>query len=109
VFGGTLVPPPFPFTAVVMTASALQTERKTILIAVFFGRLLRFTIDALLALYFGRQILRWMDSDVVKYCVYGLIVVAIVGSVLSIRKWTKRRSDSRGDAAREPAEAPKAA
>jgi membrane protein YqaA with SNARE-associated domain len=105
VFGGTLVPPPFPFTAIVMTASALQIERKTLLVAVFFGRLLRFTIDALLALAFGRQILRWLESDVVQYCVYGLIVIAIVGSVLSIRKWTKGRRDWRGrDASREPVE-----
>jgi membrane protein YqaA with SNARE-associated domain len=89
VFWATLIPPPFPFTAVVMTASALQCSRKKIVLAVFFGRLLRFTIEALLALYFGRQILKFIDSDVMEYFVYGLLVIAVVGSVYSIRKWFK--------------------
>lgn len=89
VFWATLIPPPFPFTAVVMTASALQCSRKKIVLAVFFGRLLRFTIEALLALYFGRQILKFIDSDVMEYFVYGFLVIAVVGSVFSIRKWFK--------------------
>ena len=89
VFWATLIPPPFPFTAVVMTASALQCSRKKIVLAVFFGRLLRFTIEALLALYFGRQILKFIDSDVMEYFVYGFLVIAVVGSVYSIRKWFK--------------------
>jgi len=87
VFWATLIPPPFPFTAVVMTASALQCARKKIVVAVFFGRLLRFTIEALLALYFGRQILKFIDSDVMEYFVYGFLVIAVVGSIFSIRKW----------------------
>jgi membrane protein YqaA with SNARE-associated domain len=89
VFWATLIPPPFPFTAVVMTASALQCSRKKIVLAVFFGRLLRFTIEALLALYFGRQILKFIDSAVMEYFVYGFLAVAVVGSVYSIRKWFK--------------------
>ena len=51
VFIATLIPPPFPFTPVVMTASALQTPRGKLLAAVFFGRLLRFGAEAVLALY----------------------------------------------------------
>jgi membrane protein YqaA with SNARE-associated domain len=83
----TLLPPPFPFTAVVLTASALQTPRQTILLSVLFGRLVRFTLEALLALYFGRQILSFMESDVVDYLVYGFIAVAVIGSIFSVRKW----------------------
>ncbi len=94
IFWATLMPPPFPFTAVVMTASALQSSRKKILLAVFFGRLLRFTIEALLALYFGRQILKFIDSDVMEYFVYGFLVIAVVGSVYSIRKWFTGRKSS---------------
>ena len=94
VFWATLIPPPFPFTAVVMTASALQSPRKKIVLAVFFGRLTRFTIEALLALYFGRQILKFIDSDVMEYFVYGFLAVAVVGSVFSIRKWLGGRKGS---------------
>jgi membrane protein YqaA with SNARE-associated domain len=87
VFLGTLAPPPFPFTAVVMTASALQTPRYTLLAAVFVGRLARFTAEALLARRFGKTILVWLDSDAVEYVMWGFLVLAAVGTALSLRKW----------------------
>ena len=73
VFIATLLPPPFPFTPVVMTASALQTPRRAIFTAVGVGRLVRFTIEAVLALYFGRRVTAFLNSPVVEYFVYGLI------------------------------------
>jgi membrane protein YqaA with SNARE-associated domain len=90
VFTATLLPPPFPFTPVVMVTSALQAPRNRILLAVFCGRLVRYTIGALLAIYFGRSLIRYMNSPIVEYFVYLLIVVALVGSTLSIIKWTRR-------------------
>lgn len=90
VFIATLIPPPFPFTPAVMTASALQSPRGTLLAAVFLGRLLRFGAEAVLALYFGRQVLRFMNSDVVTYIVYALVGIAVVLSTLSILRWLKR-------------------
>jgi len=90
VFVATLIPPPFPFTPVVMTASALQSPRGQLLLAVFLGRLLRFGIEAVLALYFGRQLIAFMNSDVVTYIVYGLIGIGIVLSTLSLLRWLKR-------------------
>lgn len=91
VFVATLIPPPFPFTPVVMTASALQSPRGELLIAVFFGRLVRFGIEAVLALYFGRQVIAFMNSDVITYFVYGLIGIAIILSTLSLLRWLKRK------------------
>jgi len=90
VFIATLIPPPFPFTPAVMTASALQTPRGKLLSAVFFGRLLRFGIEAVLALYFGRQLIAFINSDVVSYIVYAIIGVGVVLSTLSVLKWLKR-------------------
>jgi len=90
VFVATLIPPPFPFTPVVMTASALQSPRSKLLTAVFLGRLVRFGIEAVLALYFGRQLIAFINSDVVTYIVYGLIGIAIILSTLSLLKWLKR-------------------
>ena len=90
VFVATLIPPPFPFTPVVMTASALQTPRGQLLLAVFFGRLLRFGVEAVLALYFGRQVIAFMNSDVVTYIVYGLIGIGVILSTLSLLRWLKR-------------------
>jgi membrane protein YqaA with SNARE-associated domain len=89
VFTSTLLPPPFPFTPVVMSASALQTSRAKLFGGVFAGRLVRFTIEAVLALYFGRQILKFLKSPVVDYFVYALIAVAVIGSILSLLKWLR--------------------
>lgn len=91
VFLATLIPPPFPFTPAVMTASALQVPRRKLLGAVFLGRLLRFGIEAVLALYFGRQLIAYFNSDVLSYFVYALIVIAIVGSTWSVIRWLKRK------------------
>ena len=91
VFIATLIPPPFPFTPAVMTASALQSPRGQLLIAVFLGRLVRFGIEAVLALYFGRQLIAFMNSDVVTYIVYALIGIAVILSTLSLLRWLKRK------------------
>jgi membrane protein YqaA with SNARE-associated domain len=90
VFVATVLPPPFPFTPVIMTASALQCSRRILISAVFVGRLVRYTTEAILALYFGRQVIAYLNSDVVSYFVYGLIGLAIVLSSLSLLRWLKR-------------------
>ena len=86
----TLLPPPFPFTPVIMTASALQCSRQKLFGAVFVGRIIRYTAEAILALYFGRQVIAYLNSDVVSYIVYGLVGVAVVLSTLSLLRWLKR-------------------
>jgi membrane protein YqaA with SNARE-associated domain len=91
VFFAALLPPPFPFTAVIAAASALQMARRGMMAAVFAGRLVRFTAESLLALYFGSRLLRYLRSDYVEYFVYGLIAVAVVGAFLTVRKWVRAR------------------
>jgi len=86
-----LMPPPFPFTAVVITAAALQYPRKKLLLEVFLGRLVRFIAEALLAIYFGRKLLRYLRSEIIEYFVYGIIVIAIVGSIISVVTWVRSR------------------
>ena len=95
IFTSTLLPPPFPFTPVIMSACALQCSRTKLYAGVFTGRLLRFTIEALLALYFGKQVLAFLDSPILDYVVYAFIVIAVVGSVLSLLKWiqTNKREE----------------
>jgi membrane protein YqaA with SNARE-associated domain len=91
VFLATLMPPPFPFTPVIAAASALQSPRREMLIAVFLGRLIRYTAESLLALRFGRQVLRLLRSNPFEYFAYGFIVMALIGSILTIRKWRRTR------------------
>lgn len=84
VFVASMLPPPFPFRLTMMTASALQCARPRMLAAVFAGRCVRFAAEALLILYFGRRFLAFMNSDAFTYVVYGLTLVAVVGSAVTI-------------------------
>ena len=97
IFFATVLPPPFPFTPVVMTASALQTPRRAVFSAVLVGRLIRFTIEAVLAVYFGRRVIAFLNSPIVEYFVYGLVVIAVILSALSLWKWLKKRPPDSND------------
>jgi membrane protein YqaA with SNARE-associated domain len=105
VFTSTLLPPPFPFTPVIMIDSALQCSRTKLYVGVFVGRLVRFTIEALLALYFGKQVLKFLNSPVVDYFVYALVVIAIGGITLSLVKWLKSNKKKKRAAKRARAKA----
>jgi membrane protein YqaA with SNARE-associated domain len=85
-----IAPPPFPFTLFVMAASALQYPRKKLLTVVGVARMVRFTALGVLALIFGRRILRIANSGVVQGFLIGLIVLCVIGSVLSVVGWVRR-------------------
>jgi hypothetical protein len=80
---------------VLMTASALQTPRRALFTAVIAGRSIRFLTEAILAIYFGRQVIAFLNSPVVEYSVYGLIVIAIVLSALSVVNWLRKPREQR--------------
>ena len=92
----SLAPPPFPFTAFVMAAAALQYSRTRLLTITGITRMVRFTFIGVLALRFGERILKWGANPVVQGIMIGLIVISIVGSVLSVYGWIKRSKSSRG-------------
>lgn len=79
-----VVPPPFPFTAVVLAAGALEVDPLRFLGLTAGVRLVRFGAEAVLAAHYGRSVLRWMNSDIVLDVVTGIIVLAAVGSVMSL-------------------------
>jgi membrane protein YqaA with SNARE-associated domain len=85
-----LAPPPFPFTAFVMAAAALQYPRGRLLGVIGLARLVRFVLVGFLALRFGERILRWAKIPAVQDVLIGFIVVCTVGSVVSVYGWIKR-------------------
>jgi len=86
----SLAPPPFPFTAFVGAAAALQYSRKRLLAIVGITRMIRFTVLGLLAMRFGESILRWSANPIVQGVLVALIVVCTVGSVVSVYGWIRR-------------------
>lgn len=79
-----VIPPPFPFTGFVLAAGALEVDPRRFLAALAGARLIRFGVGALLAVRYGTSVLRWMNSDIVQYVVTAFIVLAIIGSVVSL-------------------------
>ena len=87
---GSLMPPPFPFTLFVAAAGALRVPLKKVLPFVAVGRLLRFTIEGVLAIVYGRWILSLANSRGLKITMTFMIVIAIGGSAYSVYGWVRR-------------------
>ena len=78
------IPPPFPFTAFVLTSGALGARVWSFLLALAVVRLIRFGVESALAARYGRGIIAWMESPVFTTIVAVLIGIAVVGTIVSI-------------------------
>ncbi len=81
-----LVPPPFPFDAFLIASGALDVDAKLFFSTLAATRVIRFGGEALLAWKYGPHIIGWMKTPTFEYTVAVLIVLAILGTVLSIWK-----------------------
>jgi membrane protein YqaA with SNARE-associated domain len=87
-----IIPPPFPFTAFVLTSGACRVNAWTFFTALAGVRLVRFLVEAGLAARYGRRILVWMQSSVFEAFVGVLIVLAIAGTIVSaVALWRSTR------------------
>lgn len=100
-----LGPPPFPFTAIVATVSALAYPRLKLLAVIAGSRLLRFIILAWLAIKYGRAIVRIIDTPAFKWSVGTVAGLCLVVSVFSILKWVRAGRSGGGHATRAEAAA----
>ena len=85
VFVAGLLPPPFPFKAVVFPAGVLRVSVKRFVAAVAISRALRYGIEAALAVRYGAQV---MDILKAHYPVVaaGLLALALVAA-LAMKWW----------------------
>jgi membrane protein YqaA with SNARE-associated domain len=94
-----VVPPPFPFTAFVLTSGAFHVATWRFFTTLAVVRLLRFGIEGALAAHYGRGIVNWMKSDVFQWIVGGFIVLAVGGTIISaiaIVRSTRQGMNRRG-------------
>ena len=66
-----LLPPPMPFKIFVATAGALQFPRRRFLITIPVARSIRYYVEGVLAVYYGRRVLQFLQDN-------GLIIVTAV-------------------------------
>lgn len=99
-----LIPPPFPFTAFVLAAGALEVNTVLFFVTLAIVRMIRFGIEAALAVIYGRRILQWMDSPIFHDIVFFFMLLAFVLTALSIIKLVKStKTSGRRSARRAPA------
>ncbi len=86
----SIAPPGFPlFSPTVLIAAALKYPRVKLLTIVGVFRLIRFSAEGLLAVYFGRRILRLTQSPEAQHAITVVIVMSLVGTAWAIFSWTR--------------------
>src|ERR1051325_6105926 len=72
-----VLPPPLPFKIFVATAGALEYPRWKFLLTVMIARSVRYYVEGILAVYYGRRVLIFIRDN-------GLVVVSIVATLVLI-------------------------
>ena len=72
-----VLPPPLPFKIFVATAGALEYPRWKFLLTVMIARSLRYYVEGILAVYYGRRVLIFIRDN-------GIVVVSIVATLVLI-------------------------
>ena len=72
-----VLPPPLPFKIFVATAGALEYPRWKFLLTVMIARSLRYYVEGILAVYYGRRVLLFIRDN-------GIVVVSIVATIVLI-------------------------
>jgi len=86
----SILPPPFPFTAIVAAAAAFKYPGKKLFSFVGAGRFARFVIEGALAIHYGRWIIRQARSPILEDVMIALIVISIGASAISIYQWSEK-------------------
>jgi membrane protein YqaA with SNARE-associated domain len=72
-----ILPPPLPFKIFVATAGALEYPRWKFLLTVMIARSVRYYVEGILAVFYGRRVLLFMKDN-------GLVIISIVGALVLI-------------------------
>src|SRR6266480_963985 len=70
-----ILPPPLPFKIFVATAGTLEYPRWKFLVTVMIARSFRYYIEGILAVFYGRRVLRFIEKN-------GLVVISIVTAAI---------------------------
>lgn len=75
----SMLPPPTPFKLIVLSAGGLKMKLRDFLAAIFLGRFLRFSIEAVLVIKFGPQIVE-QAKEMAQH--HGLAILAGIAGLL---------------------------
>ena len=78
-----IIPPPFPFTAFVLTSGAIHANAWSFFLTLGAVRLVRFGVESALAAHYGRRVLAVMRSPTFTVIIGVMIALAVIGTVVS--------------------------
>jgi membrane protein YqaA with SNARE-associated domain len=90
-----IIPPPFPFTAFVLSSGALGVNARLFFPTLIIARVVQYGIEGVLAAKYGGHIVRWMRTPAFKGVVSFMIALAVVGTIVSavaVMKATRRKT-----------------
>ena len=85
-----LIPPPFPFTGMLLTYGAMKIDQRRLLAFLGLMRLARFSLESLLAVRYGREMIDWLKSDNIEIVIWCLTILVIAGSFFSAYRFIKK-------------------
>lgn len=97
----SMLPPPTPFKLFVLSAGVAEMRFGHFLAAIFFGRLIRFSLVSLIVIRYGPQILGLMGG-VVHHHLRLLIAVIAVAALIGWWVWRLRKRRSAGRTGQAP-------
>ena len=104
-----IVPPPFPFTAFVLTCGAAHVNAWTFFVTLGAVRTIRFLAEGALAAHYGKGIIGWMQSTTFTVTVGIMAGIAIIGTIISAIALYRSAKRERPTTPRraEPSDAPR--
>jgi len=94
VCAGSILPPPFPYSPVVMAAGVMQYPRKDFLSALLTGRAARFFAVAFLGRVWGQQLIRFFSRYYLLF-LYLLIAALAATGIGTVLYFVKRRRNQK--------------
>lgn len=91
------MPPPFPFKVFAFGAGVFEMRVLPYLVAVFLGRAVHYLITALLVVYFGPEIMRWMGGhSLIVLTLFAVLVTAwlLYGIFRRRRKRARKKTEA---------------
>jgi membrane protein YqaA with SNARE-associated domain len=102
IFVGAILPPPVPIVPFLATAGVMQYPKKWFLSAYAFGRIIRFSLVALITRQYGKSIFGFF-TRYYKPALYAMIVLGVIGGIFGIRFYLQlRRRKKAEDSGRAP-------
>ena len=95
----SLIPPPFPFTPIVLAAGALEVKAVAFFTTLVSCRFVRFGLEAYLARRYGPQTLDWLESPIVENAVLAFLALGVVLTTITLVRVVRSGWGSRRQAA----------